>query len=487
MPGQGLPVANITIATAAAAARVTAPASIVLTVGQDCPTVAGCVATANNLTGNGSAPLVSVYVPAGLWPMPSNQQLSLGGGVTLVGAGATSTTLQWDDNVVTDLPSALVTGAAPGTAWMVANVSLLVTSPVQRALVLDVCSGCVVSHVTVNVTLDLQQWPTVGPQNPIWVRSSTGWLVEGSLFVHSGNCTAAYWPANTGFYISSSEQGVFVDNTVLCYCQGWSVDSSSRIAFIGDTMTSLSNDSEGNGFSSFDASRQLTNLYMGDTTDIGNPAATKRWESFTTDGPNGAFFGVLNPGDGDGTHLYPQPNVDTKDFGYAPGQAVIVVDGVGLGQVRGCCGQRGGRVLHAGWHVCVCVQVRVLVNATRTPDNVTLLTVDSPFAPPLAPSTDVNASVITVVAWKGNFTFGQWPAAWTNNHSTPVRTRCDALIPRAVRRVQQLPQRHHRAAVWYLRRLRVRWERPEPHGSGLAGVGTGIPEWRAAGAAVPGA
>jgi hypothetical protein len=334
MPGQGWAAGQVTVTTAPPATPVT------LTVGTDCSGVVACVAAANNMTANGTAPAVTVFVPAGTWPMPANQAVQLGGGVALAGAGAAATVVQWDANVASGVPGALVTGVAPGTAWTVANLTLWVTSPVQRALVLDACSGCVVAGVTVNVTLDLARWPTWGPQNPIWVRSSTGWVVRNSLFIHSGNCTAASWPSNTGFYISSSEQGVFLGNDVLCYCQGWSVDSSSRLAFISDNMVSLGNDSEGDGFSSFDPARQLTNLYVYDTVAVGNPAATKRWESFTTDGPNGAFFGVLNPGDGDAGHVFPQ--VTGRVVGEARGEG----EGGEVGQCTcdgGCvgAGQRG--------------------------------------------------------------------------------------------------------------------------------------------------
>ena len=50
----------------------------------------------------------------------------------------------------------------------------------------------------------------------------------------------------------------------------------------------------------------LEHIYIGRQLDVGNPAATKRWESMTFDGPGGAIFDTFESLSGIGTDGNPQ-------------------------------------------------------------------------------------------------------------------------------------------------------------------------------------
>ncbi len=98
-----------------------------------------------------------------------------------------------------------------------------------------------------------------------------------------------------------SSRGLFANNTVLCFCQGHSTDSSNRIVFDGNAVFSLGNNSQGDGFSTFEEPFVLENIYVGRCLDVGNPSAGKRWESMTLDGPGGAIFGLIAALSSDGS------------------------------------------------------------------------------------------------------------------------------------------------------------------------------------------
>lgn len=73
------------------------------------------------------------------------------------------------------------------------------------------------------------------------------------------------------------------DNTFTCRCQSFSFDSITNTIITGNKWTSVGNLSDGNGISSF-TTRVSENVRFARNTIIGNPEATKRFESFTFDG-----------------------------------------------------------------------------------------------------------------------------------------------------------------------------------------------------------
>jgi len=119
--------------------------------------------------------------------------------------------------------------------------------------------------------------------------------------------------------------GLFSNNSVLCYCQGHSTDSSQRVVFDGNAVWSLGPSSQGSGFSTFSSpqvrqavrrgiaqchgtapSQVLEHIYVGRSIDVGNPAATKRYESMTFDGPGGSVSSAVASLSSNGSDALPQ-------------------------------------------------------------------------------------------------------------------------------------------------------------------------------------
>jgi hypothetical protein len=61
------------------------------------------------------------------------------------------------------------------------------------------------------------------------------------------------------------------------------------------------------------------------------PQAAKRWESFTSDGPGGAWSGTIGPG-APGLTIPLVPN-GTLSHTFEPGQALAIMKGPGIGTV----------------------------------------------------------------------------------------------------------------------------------------------------------
>jgi len=70
--------------------------------------------------------------------------------------------------------------------------------------------------------------------------------------------------------------------------------SSSRIFFASNTIVQGRVYSEGNGFSHFAWPQVSEHLYIGNTTNVGNPAAWRRQETMSFDGGECVYDGQVN-------------------------------------------------------------------------------------------------------------------------------------------------------------------------------------------------
>jgi hypothetical protein len=299
-----------------------------LVVGTDCD-VATCVARAAAAGG------ATVRVPPGVFDVGSDVTLTLLNSTTLVGSGAGVSVLRWASNTAAGAPAAAL--ACAGRA-RVARLTLLATSPVVAALGFA-GAGCTADALNVIILLPASNF-SIGPA--FAAAGATAWRLSNSLLVHAGACTRD-WPHNTAYTIWGCADGLFANNSVWAYCQGHSTDSSRRVVFDGNAVWSLGADSQGSGFSTFESPQVLEHIYVGRSVDVGNPAAAKRWESMTLDGPGGATFATFAALSSDGADGAPQtltlaaparapgPFPGGHNFSSYLGGSVAVLFGPGLG------------------------------------------------------------------------------------------------------------------------------------------------------------
>ena len=333
--------------------------------GVNCSTVDGCLAAARGAGGG------IVRLPAGRFAMAANAPLNVSGRVQLLGAGANATFLEWRDNVAPP-PPALVICEGFGR---IIGVTILGASPAAEGLrVADGSVGCALDNAA--ITLD------VGPGVPVGTAfaayGSAHWGVVGATLTMRGNCSAEAWPHNTAFVVERCRDALMGSLTVICGCQGHSTDSSSRILYDMLAVVSVGADSQGTGASTFQSPNVLQGLYTGRSVDIGNPAAAKRWESLTLDGPGGAAFSYVADSAGTAANqtltLANPPAVPDK-YLPAAGLAAIVMDGAGAGM----------------W-----------TRAVAASADARTWTVSPPFAAPLAPAGAADASLVAIVPFRGD-------------------------------------------------------------------------------------
>lgn len=266
--------------------RATLPASPVLTLGKDCAALPACLAA---LPAAGGV----VAIPAGVWDVPGDVGVEVRGGVTLVGTAGAASVLRWASNTAAGRPAAALYCTGPS---LLSSFTLLLTSPALSALQFAAPGGC--RGEALGITFDTLAggFPAFGIGTAFSASAgSAAWSLVGSTLVHRGNCSGGpSWPHNTAYIVWGSARGLFANNTVACYCEGHSTDSSSRVVFDGNAVFSLgASASQGSGFSTFEEPFVLERVYVGRSLDVGNPAALKRYESMTLDGPGGATFGTL--------------------------------------------------------------------------------------------------------------------------------------------------------------------------------------------------
>lgn len=271
------------------------PSTPVLVVGTDCGLV-DCFAQVKRSGGG------VISIPAGVWEVPSNTVLEVPSGTTVMGVGGGGSVLHWGSNTLppkgTPAPNAAMACTGPAS---LSHLTILLTSPAINALVFSGPTGC--RGDGLNVTVDVPGFPTWGI-GPAFAAEpgSARWRLTNTHLFHRGNCSAQQsWPHNTAYTVWGSRDGLFSNSTVVCYCQGHSTDSSQRIVFDGNAVFSVGQDSQGDGFSTFENPQVLENLYIGRQLDVGNPSAAKKWESMTLDGPGGATFATFASLSSDGT------------------------------------------------------------------------------------------------------------------------------------------------------------------------------------------
>lgn len=308
------------------------PLSPQWTVGKDCVTVDACLKAAS-VAGGGVVSLP----PGSVFDIQQDTFLTLPARTSLVGAGASSSTLRWPSNSGAGaLAPALI---CPGSA-RAANFSIHITSPIASGVHFSGGSGCEVEglNVTIDVPLDA---PPVGAA--FAADGAAGWRVTDSSFSQRGNCSKS-WPHNTVYTIWGSSDGLFANNKLFCYCQGHSTDSSQRIVFDNNTVVALGPlASQGSGFSTFESPQVLEHIYEGRRIDVGNLFSVKHYESMTFDGPGGAYMGTIAAASTNGTDGGRQI-VTLSEPGRAPGfwpggcnvssyfgASVSIVYGPGLG------------------------------------------------------------------------------------------------------------------------------------------------------------
>jgi len=259
------------------------------TVGTDCGTIEDCLKEAYTAGGG------VVSLPPGNFNIQSDTFLTLPPRTSLIGAGASSSTLQWLSNSAAGaLAPAMI---CPGLA-RAANFSILITSPIGGGVHFSGGSGCEIEglNVTIDVPLDA---PPVGAA--FATDGAAGWRATDSTFSQRGNCNKS-WPHNTVYTIWASSDGLFANNKLFCYCQGHSTDSSQRIVFDNNVVVALGPlASQGSGFSTFEAPQVLEHIYEGRRIDIGNLFSDKHYESMTFDGPGGAYVGTFSAASTNGT------------------------------------------------------------------------------------------------------------------------------------------------------------------------------------------
>ena len=239
--------------------------SAVFTVGASsgCANVSACLATAAAAGGG------TVALPAGNYSMPPNEPLVLGARVQLVGAGRDASALQWAAN--TGAPARGAGGWVTGTSaapWRVAALAAVHTSGMAGApaiLIPALSRGVRVEDVAVLVLTTGSESVTgtgvtvgEGPNSegePGWAEH---WTVSGSSFYQAPtvNCPINPWPRDCGFYIVQARQGQLFNNSFRSGCQGWAVIDSSGLFMADLDIRSIGENSDGNGFSNFCASRR---------------------------------------------------------------------------------------------------------------------------------------------------------------------------------------------------------------------------------------
>ena len=294
-------------------------------VGTDCSTPSVCIATASAAGGG------TVSLPAGVFDLNADEFLTLNNFVALIGSGPASI-LRWTSNTFSEAPIAAI--ECNGTARM-ENFTILALSPVQAGLKI---SGSACTANGLNITIDVAGDFHIGPT--VSVALADHFSFTNSYLFHRGNCSRS-WPFNTAFTVWGSHDGIFANNSVSCYCQGHSTDSSSRVVYDGNAVFSLGSLSQGSGYSTFENPNVLENIYEGRRIDVGNSAAIKRFESMTFDGPGGAAFSTFDSISHNGTSGMSQTlslSIPGRNSGYGDknvsewvGAHVSILFGPGLG------------------------------------------------------------------------------------------------------------------------------------------------------------
>jgi hypothetical protein len=173
------------------------------------------------------------------------------------------------------------------------------------------------------------------------------WSVTNSVFVqHEGsNATAAcdaYWPHSDGFWMLAAADGELRSNSFTNVCEGYNVEISSRLFFADNHIIAVGTQySEGNGFSHFAWPQVVEHIYVGNSTQVGNPAASVRQETMSFDGDGSIYYGPPTSVEGHTTVRIPADPI-RAGINYT-GLLFHVASGSGIGQTRRIVGWQGTR------------------------------------------------------------------------------------------------------------------------------------------------
>lgn len=240
----------------------------------------------------------------------------------------------------------------------------------------------------VNISFDLRRTPAIQLGNAFAAYNSSGFSLVDSYISHKGSCSAQ-WPRNGALHVSGSTNGEIFNSTFDMGCQSGSVESSSHIFMADNTFnevrvwdgTNIGSSNGGFEWSTIDPPHVSELQYMGNCSYIGAWDAYERWESFTTDGGADSFYNStvtsqsVNP-DGTATlGLAGVINISVFFYTWHPGDAVTVMQGPNVGQVR---------------------RLRDVLG----PYNSSII-IDAPFNPPLSSTDDI----ISITSYRGGYTF----------------------------------------------------------------------------------
>jgi alpha-N-acetylglucosaminidase len=306
-----------------------------------------------------------VVVPAGMRVLMQNGEvLMLGPRVQLVGRA--SATVEWPHNTggPSNASDGFVTGPGP---WQVRGLTLSLPSGMGGAAAIHIppgSVGCRVDRVLVNssappglilgagIGVGLVKKPSTPNPGSSLRRSAMAakrlgvaqpnnspvarhWSVTNSVFIQragNGSACEAYWPHSDSFFMLSASDGELRGNIWHSACEGYNVDSSSRLFFADNILIAKGDTySEGNGFSHFSWPQVTEHIYIGNTTQVGNPEAEIRQETMSFDGGPATYYGphtsVL------GAQVTLPRNPIQPDQNYS-GLLFHVASGSGVGQMR---------------------------------------------------------------------------------------------------------------------------------------------------------
>jgi hypothetical protein len=369
------------------------PPSAVFTLGvtPDCKTVAACVATAGKAGGG------TVLLPPGVTYATNSDAIVFPANayVVLAGAGMNASELTWLPG--TGFPngiSAVVTGEDASARWALRDVTLSVYSgyhtgaqPALGMPVVFVPTGSVgVRLDRVRIIEDLSKEPQMEAGNSLRAFGAAALSITDCEIYFGGNC-GAQWPGNTPLSLNNVTDVSILRTTFTSACQSWAI-SGSRI-FLADSSFKSVGDVSGGAQVGTDGGAPFIaeNIYIGNNSDVGNPAALMRWETMTYDGSSGWFNGTSSGVDASGTTMTLSSPMLGCPAGSErgcvfPGATIAIMRGLGQGQWR--------RVLS-------------ISNATSSPK--VLLDAAFDVQPSFGPDSDPASSFISITVTHGQATF----------------------------------------------------------------------------------
>ena len=340
------------------------------TLGTNCTALSACLAAAGAAGGG------IVIIPPGI-------TVAMGDGETLLllprvqltggGAGAGGSAVAWPSNAGPYSFDGFVSGPGP---WAVRDLALVFPTGMGGAAAVHFAPGsvgCTIERLLVNASAPgpnasfgagvgigfYKHGPAGGAAGSGGGRAAhrraaflgatqpnnspvpTHWAVRDSVFLQraedGGHACTAYWPHSDPLWALSAASGEVRGNAFLSACEGYNIDSSSRL-FIADNFFEARGPvfSEGSGFSHFSYPQVQDGIYFGNNSALGNASATIRQETMSFDGGPGLFYGGVSPINGSALHFTlsynpVQPGMGGLNFS---GMGFAVQAGTGIGQLR---------------------------------------------------------------------------------------------------------------------------------------------------------